>query len=114
MYPCLKINDIETTIHWYIDFLGFQCVYKSSLKHPDRAILEKGDQKLFLITDENQKSYASSIIVTEVFDIKSEFDSLESRGLIIVQPVQKGIFGELEFVIKDYEDNKIIYRQAQQ
>jgi len=29
-YPCIRVNNIETTIAWYVDFLGYQCTYKSA------------------------------------------------------------------------------------
>ena len=110
-YPCIKVCDIETTISWYVDFLGYQCVHKSALKNPDSAIIEKEQQKIYILKDEQGESYASNRVIIETADIEAEYASLEEGGAIIVQPVQEGIFGGLEFVIKDYEDNKIIYRQ---
>lgn len=110
-YPCIKVCDIETTIHWYIDFLGFQCTYKSSIKHPEFALLEKGTLKIYVAKSENREAYASNIIVIETSELKSEFNSLEKSGAIIVQAIGKGAFSEKEFVIKDYEDNKIVYVQ---
>lgn len=110
-YPCIKVCDIETTIDWYVDFLGFQCVYKSSIKHPDFALLEKEQQKVYLLKNDNRESYASNIIIFETSELEAEYDAVENRGVIVVQPIQEGMFGGNEFVIKDYEDNKIIYRQ---
>ena len=110
-YPCIKVCDIETSIDWYVDFLGFQCVYKSSLKNPNSAIIEKENQRVYLLKDKNGEAYASNTIIIETSDVKTEFESLESNGVLIAQSIQSGMFGGSEFVIKDYEDNKIIYRQ---
>ena len=110
-YPCIKVCDIETSIDWYVDFLGFQCVHKSSLKNPDSAIIEKGQQKIYLLKDDRRESYASNILIFETTDIEAEYNALESGGAIMVQPIQDGMFGGSEFVIKDYEDNKIIIHQ---
>lgn len=110
-YPCIKVIDIETSISWYIDFLGFQCTYKSAIKNPDFALLENEEQKIYLIKSESREAYASNIIVFETSDIKSEYKRLEAGGAIIVQNIGKGLFSEKEFVIKDYEDNKLIYKQ---
>ena len=110
-YPCIKVCDIETTIQWYVDFLKFQCTYKSTIKHPDYAQLEKGDLKIYIAKSENREAYASNIIIIETSDIKAEFKALRESGAIIMQPIDKGVFSDKEFVIKDYEDNKIIYVQ---
>ena len=110
-YPCIKVCDIETTIQWYVDFLGFQCTYKSSIKNPDYALLEKGDLKIYIAKSNNREAYASNIIIIETSDIKKEYKTLNESGAIIVQPIDKGVFSDKEFVIKDYEDNKIVYVQ---
>ncbi len=110
-YPCIKVCDIETTIQWYVDFLGFQCTYKSSIKNPDYALLEKGDLKIYIAKSNDHESYASNIIVFEVSDIKTEFNNLEDSGVIIVRQIDKGAFSDNEFTIKDYEDNKLVYVQ---
>ena len=110
-YPCIKVCDIETTIQWYVDFLGFQCTYKSSIKHPDYALLEKGGLKIYIAKSENREAYASNIIIIETSDIKAEFKALGESGAIIMQSIDKGAFSDKEFVVKDYEDNKIVYVQ---
>ena len=107
-YPCIKVNDVETTISWYVDFLGFQCTYKSKIKNPDYALIEKEEQKIYLFKSEERESYASNIIVIETSDINTEFNQLEKSGVIIVKDIQEGIFSKKEFVIKDYEDNKLV------
>jgi len=110
-YPCIKVCDIETTIQWYVDFLKFQCTYKSSIKNPDYALLENGDLKIYLAKSDNRESYASNIIIIEVSDINTEFNALKDSGLIFVQGIEKGVFSDNEFAIKDYEDNKLVYVQ---
>ena len=108
-YPSIKVNDIETTIMWYTDFIGFQCTYKSSIKNPEYALLEKENQKIYLIKDESREAYASNVVIIEVQNIEKEFKFLENAGAIIVAPIGKGSFSKNEFIIKDYEDNKLIY-----
>ena len=108
-YPSIKVNDIETTIHWYSDFLGFQCTYKSSLKNPEYALLEKGNQKIYLIKDGAGESYASNVVIFETSELEKEFNLLDSAGVIFTKPIGNGVFSETEFEIKDYEDNRLIY-----
>jgi len=110
-FPCIKVCDIETTIDWYVDFLAFQCTYKSSLKNPDYAILEKADLKIYLAKSDSRESYASNIIIIETIDIETEYETLEKSGAIFIQSMDKGTFSDKEFIIKDYEDNKIVYVQ---
>ena len=110
-YPCFQVVDIETTISWYIDFLSYQCTYKSSLKQPDFALIENKDQKIYLIKSENPQAYASNVLIVEVTDIEKEYTALIECGAIIYQEPGEGIFSKNEFIIKDYEDNKLIYKQ---
>jgi catechol 2,3-dioxygenase-like lactoylglutathione lyase family enzyme len=112
-YPCIKVCDIETSISWYTDFLGFQCVHKSSLRNPDCAILEKEEQRIYLLKDKSGEAYASNIIIIETDDIYAEYASQEESGVIIVKDIDAGMFGGREFVIKDYEDNKLVFRQSE-
>lgn len=65
-HPCFQVNDIETTIEWYEQFLNYQCIYKNSIKNPDYALLENNSQKLYLVKNEDQKAYASNILIVEV------------------------------------------------
>ena len=108
-YPSIKVNDIETTIMWYTDFIGFQCTYRNSIKNTKYAVIEKDSQKIYLVKDESREVYASNIVIIETSDIEEEYNFLESSGAIIVKPIGKGSFSKSEFEIKDYEDNKIIY-----
>jgi predicted enzyme related to lactoylglutathione lyase len=108
-YPTLKVNDIETTIMWYTDFIGFQCTYKNSIKNTEYAVIEKDAQKIYLIKDESREAYASNVVIIETTDIEAEYSFLENSGAIITKPIGKGSFSKNEFEIKDYEDNKLIY-----
>ena len=108
-YPTIKVNDLETTIMWYTDFLGFQCTYKNSIKNTEYAVIETDSQKIYLIKDESREAYASNIVIVETSDIEAEYKFLENSCAIITKPIGKGSFSKSEFEIKDYEDNKLIY-----
>ena len=97
---------------WYADFLGFNCSYKSSIKNPEFAVIEKDELKIYMIQSENPDRYASNTIIIETDDIEGSFSKADKAGALIIQPVEDGIFGGREFMIKDYEDNKIIYHQS--
>lgn len=111
-FPCIWLCDIETSIEWYADFLGFQCTYKSDLKKPEFALLENKEVKLYLIQSENRERYASNTYIIETDAIEQDYERVEKAGVIIIQSIEDGNFGGKEFVIKDYEDNKIIYHQS--
>ena len=110
-YPCIKVNDIETTISWYCDFLGFQCTYKGSIKNPDSALIEKDELKIYILKNEDREAYASNVIIIETSNIEAEYKSLRDSGVLFMHDIDKGYFSEKEFIIKDYEDNKIVFRQ---
>lgn len=112
MNPCIRVCDIETTISWYEHFLDFNCTYKSSLKNPDNAIIEKGKVKIFVVKGDQQECYASNILVVEVDNLAALYEEFESGGKVIIwQSIGEEMFGSEQFIIKDYEDNKIIYKQ---
>jgi len=111
IFPCIQVCDIETTIHWYSDFLGFECTFKSTVKNPEYATLEKGVSKLYLRKAPSSDFYASNIVVIETPELAKELGILSNKGVIVVQQISEGIFGTKEFIIKDYEDNNVIYKQ---
>jgi uncharacterized glyoxalase superfamily protein PhnB len=111
-FPCIWLCDIETSIDWYADFLGFNCTYKSAIKKPEFAVIEKENLKIYIIQSDNLDRYASNTIVLETDNIEEAFSDAERSGAIIIQPVEIGVFGGKEFILKDYEDNKIIYHQS--
>ncbi|MFK7733729.1 MAG: VOC family protein [Pseudomonadales bacterium] len=107
----LRVCDIETSIEWYEHFLGFTCVHKSSIKNPDYAVLEKEQARIYLVSDREQKSFASNIVVFETSGLEAEFSKLEEKGVIFRSSISESQFGGEEFSIKDYEDNILIYRR---
>ena len=111
-FPCIWLCDIETSIEWYAGFLGFNCSYKSSLKNPEFAIVEKNDLKIYMIQSDNPDKYASNTIVIETDGLEKAFKEIDKAGCIILQTVEEGLFGGKEFIFKDYEDNKIIFHQS--
>lgn len=113
MKPIVKVCDIETSISWYEDFLGFKCTYKSSIKEPDFAVLENEHGELFLAQDPEKNSYASNLFLIEVNDIDKAYEYVQAKGCLIKQSIEEGFFGGKQFMIKDYEDNKIIYKQKE-
>ncbi len=110
--PCIKVCDIETTIHWYVDLLEFTCTYKSQIKNPDYAILEYGELKIYLERDPENESYGKNTLIIETSNLDATFEALSSTEMLIMTPIQEGVFGGNEFCVKDYEDNRIIYRQS--
>jgi len=111
MKPIIKVCDIETSISWYEDFLGFKCTYKSSIKEPDFAVLENEYGELFIAQDHERESYASNLYLVETDDLEKAYQFVQDKGCIIKQAIEEGFFGSKQFMIKDYEDNKIIYKQ---
>jgi len=65
-----------------------------------------------MILTDNPDRYASNTIIIETDDIEKAFETVEAAGAIVLQSVEGGLFGGKEFIIKDYEDNKIIYHQS--
>lgn len=114
IFPCVQVFDIETSIEWYSHFLGFECTFKNRTYNPEYAILEKSDLKIYLSQSQNKDNYASNLVVIETSELAKELDIINNNGVLVVQQISNGIFGTKEFIIKDYEDNKIIYKQRAQ
>jgi uncharacterized glyoxalase superfamily protein PhnB len=111
-FPCIWLCDIETSIDWYANFLGFKCTYKSAVKKPGFAVIEGENSKIYLIQSDNPDRYASNTVVIETDNLEKSFRVAEKAGIIIIQTIDDGKFGGREFIIKDYEDNKVIYHQS--
>ena len=111
IFPSIYSVDVETSISWYEHFSGFQCVFKNKIKNPEHAILEKNGMKIFINSSEDEM-FTKGFMVIETNDIKKEYQNAEAKGVIFTTGIENGFYGKKQFIVKDYDHNKIIYIQS--
>jgi uncharacterized glyoxalase superfamily protein PhnB len=109
-YPGFYVVDINTSIAWYKDFLGYECTFK--VRDEDitpYAIVSKGDISIHLAHDPTGTHIGAGFCYIETDDVVSIYDELNGAGVIFVREIEDSAYGMRDFVIKDYEGNKISF-----
>ena len=82
-YPGLNIADMNTTIEWYQDFLGYKCTFK--------------------VPNERVPPYA---IVSNVSDLNKE---LKVSDVVFIKELTSEPWGMKEFGIKTVDGHRIMF-----
>ncbi|NVK38446.1 MAG: hypothetical protein HWE18_11020 [Gammaproteobacteria bacterium] len=61
--------------------------------------------------DPEMESYVAYIFIIEIDKIEKSFDEVVSMGCIVMEEVGEGFWGKKQFIIKGYEDNKVVFMQ---
>lgn len=104
-YPVLMAEDVEESIHFYTEHMGFEPTFESewyvSLKHRENPAYElavlSGTHET--IPDGFRGDRASGLLLNfEVSDAKAEYERLKEAGLQIVLPLRDEAFGQRHFI----------------
>ncbi len=61
-----------------------------------------------MVKEESREAYASNIIVFEASDLNVAYQEVAFDAAIIWQSIGEGMFGSAQFIVKHYEDNKLM------
>ena len=111
IFPEIQAYNVEDSVDWYEHFLDFKCTFKSSIKNPNSAIIEKSNIKIF-IKQTTSEIISKTTVIIQTNDIDSAYSYAQDKGVIITSPVSKGSYGNKQFSVKDYDHNEIIYLQS--
>jgi len=108
--PGFNIADMNTTIEWYQDFLGYKCTFKvPNERVPPYAIVSNGDVSIHLSRDQTGSLAGTGFCYIEVKNVDELYSKLSKAGLIFVRDIEDSSYGMRDFVIKDYEGNQISF-----
>ncbi|OUS29196.1 hypothetical protein A9Q99_08765 [Gammaproteobacteria bacterium 45_16_T64] len=111
--PGLNVSDMNTTLQWYKDFLGFECTFKVPNESvPPYAIVSKGDVSIHLSLDKSGSLAGTGFCYIETDDIDTVFQELDDAGVIFTRGLEDSSYGMRDFVFKDYEGNSISFGQV--
>ena len=111
-YTCIKVRDIESSIRWYEEVLGFQCTHNSAQPNLVYALMEKDETKINLFNSDEGDYGSENIIFIEVLDIDREYQLIKTGNVSIFEPICPGVFSKKQFTITDNEGNKLVYLQS--
>lgn len=99
----ISVPDLESSIRWYRDMLGFSVEFRTAMPHVPftGAFLRRGNTRIELFErpgakplpderrdpDSDLATHGNKHMALEVSDIKMAFTFLESRGVEIAMPV---------------------------
>jgi len=112
--PGFNIVDMVTTIEWYEHFLGFECTFcVPGESIPPYAIVEKDNICIHLSFDRTNSLAGTGFCYIETENIDELYETLNEAGVIFVREIENSSYGMRDFVIKDYEGNKINFSMSQ-
>ncbi len=112
--PGFNIADMNTSIEWYRDFLGYECTFKVSDEEiPPYAIVSKDDISIHLSLDQSGLLVGTSFCYIETDNIDELYRQLDTAGVIFIRHIENSSYGMRDFVIKDYEGNQISFGEMQ-
>jgi uncharacterized glyoxalase superfamily protein PhnB len=106
--PSLTVNDVEASIAWYRDVLGFYVAQQ--FEHEGKlagASLRAGAVEIFLTQDDfakgrdRRKGVGFSLYCTTSLDIDELAAAIEARGGVLSQPPQDQSWGVRDFTVTD-------------
>ncbi len=109
--PGLNIVDMNTSIQWYQDFLGYECTFRvpTSEAMSPYAIVSKNNICIHLLLDTEGSLAGTGFCYIETDDVTGLYEELLNNGVIFVRDIEDSSYGMKDFVIKDYEGNKISF-----
>ncbi|MEE8059588.1 MAG: VOC family protein [Pseudomonadales bacterium] len=111
--PGLNITDMNTTIEWYQDFLGFKCTFKVPNEAiPPYAIVSKNEVSIHLSLDLTDSLSGTGFCYIETENIDILYKQLVDAGVIFIREIEDSSYGMRDFVVKDYEGNKISFGEV--
>lgn len=103
-YPVLMVEDVEASVRFYTEYMGFEKAFESdwyvSLKHRENpayelAVLQRTHQTI----PEGFRERSSGLLLNfEVSDAAAEYERFKEAGIRIVQPLRDEAFGQRHFI----------------
>ncbi len=105
-YPVLMVDDVEASVRFYADRMGFEKTFESdwyvSLRHRERSAYELAVLSSVheTIPEGFRGERAGGLLLNfEVSDAKAEYERLKGAGLRVVLPLRDEAFGQRHFVV---------------
>src|SRR5918992_1560993 len=104
-YPVLMAEDVEASVRFYTEHMGFEKTFESdwyvSLKHRENpayelAVLQRTHQTI--PEGFRERSSSGLLLNFEVSDAAAEYERLKEAGLRIVLPLRDESFGQRHFI----------------
>lgn len=109
---CINVVDMNTTLQWYQDFLAYKCSFQlTNEETPPYAIVSKDNISIHLALTQDPNLSGIGFCYIEVDNIDELYNELNKVGAIFVRNIENSDYGIRDFVIKDYEGNKLSFGQ---
>jgi uncharacterized glyoxalase superfamily protein PhnB len=106
--PTLTVNDIQASVAWYRDVVGF--FVAEEMQQDGKlagAILKAGAVEIFLTQDDfakgrdRQKGVGFRLYCTTAQDVDELAAAIQARGGVLAQPPQDRAWGTRDFALTD-------------
>ncbi|MDR3398073.1 MAG: glyoxalase superfamily protein [Pandoraea sp.] len=104
--PTLCVADIERSLRFYVDILGFRKVFENGTP-AGFVILKKDDAELHLTRAPQHRGTSQNVAHLMVADAAALYAHLEAHDVRIVKGIRDADFGLRCFVFADPDGNRI-------
>lgn len=116
----LMVDDIQRSVSFYIDILGFEKEFEVPEKNPPFVSITKDEVHISFFKREefvkevpkfmNMRLGGSFVLNIEVEDIQGLYDSIKEK-VTIVKELYKTDYGTLEFTMEDSDGYVLLFKQ---
>ncbi len=116
----LMVDDIQNSVHFYTDILGFEKEFEFPENNPNFVSLSKDEIHISFFKREefgkevpkfkDMKLGGSFVLNIEVEDIQSLYDTIKEKATIIKE-LYKTDYGTMEFTIEDRDGYVLLFKQ---
>lgn len=107
--PILYSSDIEKSIHYYIDILGFENSWKWN-DPPTFGGINNGDVRLFFCKE--GQGQRGTWFAVNVDDVDAYYETIKAKGAKVINPPQSFEWGMREMLIEDPDGHQIRFGQG--
>ena len=117
--PNIPVTNLEDSVEFYLDVLGFEMVKIRGRGAMTRAHLRRGGAEIIFRSCDPEAPLpfpdpflANQIILhIQVNDILALYDRIRENGVDVVQPLEPTLFGAARFMIRDLDGRLMSFDQ---
>jgi catechol 2,3-dioxygenase-like lactoylglutathione lyase family enzyme len=112
--PVIPVADVEKSIRWYGDVLGFDPTYINGEAPANYAVLRRDEVRVHLLLKSEARPGFDGRIDAQfwVRDVDKLHADIVAKGVPLFEPLQNRPWGHRDFSLFDPDGNKIWLSQA--
>ena len=112
--PIFPVDDVENTVRYYEQQLGFNCSFKMGTP-PEYAVMRRGEGVSIHLVKRSgpfkPSAYHAALLIF-VNDVDALYQEFQSKKVVILNPIGDRVFGMRDFDIRDPNGYILIFSMS--